>query len=200
MANIGFTEGHEYELIESGALNPSLKLKPNTMRLNRIHGYIMLLQREYTMLKHRSILKHVPREIKLFIKEYEFKYDDLPDILVEYVQYQEHFRKHVEKAVNFSIETLYKEIIQLMKNNKQKELLKKFADYILSKILQEDKLYAKPTEVNLGLISDRGADQDVTYESEGEDDTSPEKTEPFSADGFDYNPEENEDHEYTQDY
>jgi len=200
LANLGLTEKIEYELIENGTENPSIRLKPSMHRLNRISGYIMDLTREYNMLCHRSVAKNVPFEVKELIKNNEFKTTDLPPILVDYVKYEKFFKTNIERGINYALDSLYSSIIKLGNHSTHKEVLKKFAEHSLNDILKKDKLYSKPKEVNLGLVADQGTDQDTAYESESEEDVSPDTVDRFSADGYDYDPEENPDHEYKAEY
>lgn len=200
LANLGLTEKIEYELIENGTENPAIRLKPSTHRLNRISGYVMDFSREYNMLCHRSVAKNVPFEIKELIKSNEFKTTDLPDILMDYLKYEKFFRTDVERGINYALDSLYSSIIKLSGHSTQKDVLKKFAEYALNDVLKKDKLYSKPKEVNLGLVADHGTDQDAAYESESEEDVSPDAVDRFSADGYDYEPGENEDHEYKAEY
>ena len=96
LANLGLTEGIEYEHIVNGTINPSLKLKITKYHMNRILNYINVVIRDYNILKSRSYLRTVPLPIKNMIKEYQFKSEDLPKIFVEYREHLEQF-KHNDK-------------------------------------------------------------------------------------------------------
>jgi hypothetical protein len=195
LANLGFTEGIEYDHIVSGAANPSLKLKPSKYHMNRISGYINLLIREYNILKSRSFVKTVPTAIKAMIKDYQFKPEELPAILVEYEEHINEFDRNVKKGFYFVMDSLYKTIYLMYKSPKN-SVLKVFGEYIFEKIILTDMLFSKPREAYLGLISDKDADADIQYESDPDDDPSDE------VEGFDYSPDEGEeeDQEYQGEY
>lgn len=194
LANLGFTEGVEYDNIVNGIHNPSLKLKPSRYHMNRLMGYVSLLVREYNILKNRSYIKSVPTAIKTMIKDYQFKPEDLPQILVEYTEHISEFDQNVQKGFYFVMDSLYKTIYLMLKSSKN-SVLKVFGEYIFEKILLTDMLFSKPREAYLGLM-DKDADNDKLYETDTDDDPSDE------ADGFDYTPEEGEaeDQEFQGEY
>jgi hypothetical protein len=196
LANLGFTEGIEYSELVNGTSNPSLKLKPTKYHMNRISGYINMLIREYNILKERSYVRTVPAQIKTMIKDYQYKPEDLPNILVEYKEHIDEFKHNVQKGFYFVMDSLYKTIYLMLKSSKNNAVLKVFGEYILEKIMLSDMLFSKPREAYLGLIADKGADDDKFYESDTDDDPLEE------VDGFDYTPEEGEaeDQEYQGDY
>jgi acetolactate synthase regulatory subunit len=200
LANLGLTEKIEYDLIENGTENPSICFKPSAHRLNRINGYLIDFLRQYNMLRQRSVIKSVPFEVKELVKSHEYKTTDLPELLDDYMKHERFIRANIERGINYVIDALYSSIIKLIGATTQKEVLKKFAEYALNDILRKDKLYSKPKEVNLGLVADHGTDQDLAYESESEEDVSPDTVDRFSADGYDYEPGENEDHDYKAEY
>ena len=195
LANLGFTEGIEYDDIVAGTANPSLKLKPTKYHMDRLSGYVNLLIREYNILKSRSFVKTVPTAIKTMIKDYQFKPEELPDILVEYKQHISDFVQNVKKGFYFIVDALYKTMYLMYKSSKN-SVLKVFGEYIFEKILLTDMLFSKPREAYLGLISDKDADNDKLYESDVDDDPSDE------VEGFDYTPDEGEaeDQEYQGEY
>lgn len=194
LANLGFTEGIEYDTIVNGLNNPSLKLKPTRYHMNRLLGYVNLLVREYNILKNRSYIKSVPTTIKTMIKDYQFKPEDLPQILVEYTEHISEFDQNVQKGFYFVMDSLYKTIYLMLKSSKN-SVLRTFGEYIFEKILLTDMLFSKPREAYLGLM-DKDADNDKLYESDTDDDPSDE------VDGFDYTPEEGEaeDQEFQGEY
>lgn len=201
LSNLGLTEGYEYDRIVNGTDNPAINVKPTMTRMNRIIGYMNLLLREYYMLRTRSILKAVPYEIRNMIKTHEFTFDSLPDVGDTFQQNINHFKNDCSRGINFALEAIYRAILSILKHDKNKELMKELGTYFINKILKIDELYAKPKEVNLGLISDKGVDEDKMYESEPEDEPiDSEEVGRFSADGYDYEPDENEDHEPHGEY
>ena len=91
------------------------------------------------------------------------------------------------------MDALYKTLYLMLKS---KGILKVFGEYVMEKILLSDMLFSKPKEAYLGLIADKGADDDKMYESDTDDDPSDE------VEGFDYTPDdaEAEDQEFQGDY
>lgn len=186
LSNMGFTEGYEYSSIVDSSSNPSLRKTASKSRMNRLNGYNNVILREYQLLRNRSILRQVPKPIKDLIKKYEFKHDDLPIIYDSYLANYENMRVNTQSCTNFALESLASNIIMLLKS--KIEVVKEFGKYIFDKIIQTDKIHAKPSEMNLGIVWD----DDVLYDTDEEDD-SPEQN-------YDYEEDENEDNEFHAEY